>query len=188
MSIVITAKTKEGVVMVSDGQTVESMGRISNLGYKKCYKLNDNLLFGAVGDISTIDYVLDIIKRDNEKLSESIELGYYHIIDFFKTINDKVVGLFGEELSVTFAIASLDKLFNVAFEGKEIIASQEYDMFAIGAECQTAVSMLRSDRLQSYDLNSVGIVLRNMLKDLSQQNIYIGGEIFTETLSKGVVQ
>jgi hypothetical protein len=98
------------------------------------------------------------------------------------------VSLFGEELSVTFAIASPDKLFNIAFEGKEIIASQEDGLFAIGAERQTAVTMLRSDRLQSYDLNSVGIVLRNMLKDLSQQNIYIGGEIFTETLSKGFVQ
>jgi hypothetical protein len=105
-------------------------------------------------------------------------------VDFFKTINDKVVSLFGEELSVTFAIASPDKLFNIAFEGKEIIASQEDGMFAIGAERQTAVSVLRSARLQRYGLNSVGVGLRNVLKELADQNIYIGGEIFIETITK----
>ena len=63
MTLVIALSCKNGIVMASDGQaTVGSSGGPIRVEAQKIFKINENTLFGASGDVGTIQKSLELIK------------------------------------------------------------------------------------------------------------------------------
>ncbi|MCL0047393.1 hypothetical protein M1M98_03945 [Thermodesulfovibrionales bacterium] len=64
MTLVIALNCKNGIIMASDGQaTVGSSGGPVRAKAEKIFKINDNTLFGASGNVGTIQKSLEIIKN-----------------------------------------------------------------------------------------------------------------------------
>lgn len=69
MTLVIALNCKDGIVMASDGQaTVGSAGGPVRTPIQKIFKINNHVLFGASGNVGTIQRSLSVIKGLSSKL------------------------------------------------------------------------------------------------------------------------
>jgi len=92
MTLVIALSCKDGIVMASDGQaTVISSGGPVRVEAEKIFEINDNTLFGASGDVGTIQKSLELIKGIPElrkDLTTSIK----------SVVKDKLSDLYKQEI------------------------------------------------------------------------------------------
>ena len=74
MTLVIALACKDGIVMASDGQvTGGSAGGYVRFHSQKIFKINNNVLFGASGNIGTIQRALAIIQAFSQQLEEEMD-------------------------------------------------------------------------------------------------------------------
>ncbi len=93
MTLVIALACKDGIVMASDGQvTGGSAGGYVRFHSQKIFKINDNVLFGASGNIGTIQRALAIVQAFSQQLME--EMDYQKMeqirIELFKIYKNEI--------------------------------------------------------------------------------------------------
>jgi len=94
MTLIIALACKDGIVMASDGQaTGGSAGGPVRMPIKKIFKINENVLFGAAGNVGIIQKSRDVTYSFSTKLEE--EWNYY----LMEEVKKALFGVYKNEIN-----------------------------------------------------------------------------------------
>lgn len=158
MSLIICRKiSRDEMVMVGDGYTVDGFGNILSTNKKKIEKNSRGYLFGIVGDVDSV-LSEEVVKFDKTLTAINLKEFFTEILEKIddKTLNSSVI------------VADRESIYNVNINDNNTIIVEHDDFCAIG-----------SGKVQALTLKPSYLSPKKILKHIIDNNLncFVGGKI-----------